>query len=119
MTISRRALEWAIHAVSLDGAKPYEPGARREGPPHESHSWRGAECGECGARIEWQAAAERCPVRDVAKTRITFVAFLRRHAQRLVAFHRWWSRRHHDLELPSDQEWLAEFLEWSKRYRGR
>ena len=94
-----------------DGARP---------APHESHTWRQVEdrwreCRLCGVRQHWPGAADRCSRPTSGRRKIDDIDAWNALVSDLERFFAWWLAREDTPDnLPSVEEWLANFMEWRR-----
>ena len=109
------------HAIGVErGGSDPDPNHDPERPrdAHPSHSWELAEggrwlaCRKCGLRDYWPGCEVRCKVPGSKATSVTLQAALVQLAADLEAFARWWSETGESNELPTVDEWAANFHEW-------
>lgn len=114
------ALEQANHALGVErGGPPPSPEFSEDDPrdTHESHRMvpdvggRWLVCARCAARDYWPASEALCRVPEETKGvhLLEAIGLLRAD---LAAFMAWWQGTEEPQELPSADEWAANFLEW-------
>lgn len=111
-------LDRVNHALGLDGAPEPSPYYDEDSPRdvHASHAWeirhRWMECARCGVRDHWPAGGRRCRVPHGKASVVPLHDALDVLSADLRAFGAWWDDHDHPPQLPSLDEWAANFFEW-------
>lgn len=119
--MSDRDLYDVNHSLAVDSAhepaQEHDPDRPRD--THPTHVWateqRWQECSRCGTRDYWPAAEQRCQLSMQRLGRLGLSEALRALAADLIAFAAWWREGGHPTELPTLDEWFANFMEWRRK----
>lgn len=86
---------------------------------HKSHDWKLAggrwmACSRCETRGYWPGASRPCKLKKVDRAIISHREAHKLLKKDLTAFFEWWLARGEPSELPSLDEWAANYFEWRK-----